>query len=188
MARSPRHCGREAPEIAPRTLAFSLRSIPGGFAAADGPRDRAVHLEGLAALTSRQFWRQQGDDLLDVLGAIPRADENGVGGLHHEQVADPEQSHLPRRGGKDEVVGCIERGERPAGVVAIAVGGKVAGQCIPTAHVVPVEGRLDHEHRARVLHHGVVHGHLRQRGKALGEHGGRVGRALVGGGESGQLG
>ncbi len=38
--------GASAPKTAPRTLTFSLRSIPGGFAAIDGVRDRAVHLDG----------------------------------------------------------------------------------------------------------------------------------------------
>jgi len=84
-------------------------------------------------------------------------DEQGVIGLHHDQVINAQQRDagiLARV--EDDVVFRIDLGNVRVGGILIALDGKVFCDGNPRADIVPVEGRFQIEHAFGFFHEGVV--------------------------------
>src|SRR4051812_35992371 len=91
------------------------------MAAALGSRNLALGTSSLL-----QFRRHEADELFDLLRFVAVADEDGVGCLHHDEVADAEQSDSARLAGEDDVI----RGLQDLHVAVAVIAGVVAGKIL----------------------------------------------------------
>ena len=115
-------------------------------------------------------------------------DEEGVFGLHDDQVVDAEQGDVGVLAGvEDDVVFRVDLGDRGVDLVVVAGSFEVFGDREPGADIVPVEGGLDVEDPAGLLHQAVVDGNGGELGELRGHGGGEVGRAAEFGDEGGEL-
>ena len=96
---------------------------------------------------------------------MPIGHQQGIGGLHHDQIRHPQQGNILPSSAEDDVVVGVDLHQGLVGRVARSVLGQILAHADPRAHVIPVKTGLDIEHPARFFHQGVVDGDLRKRGK-----------------------
>src|SRR5690606_883704 len=108
----------------------ALAAVDGGVVA-PGAEPLAVYPGAFAALAFQVV-----DHLLDVLGALPAGDEDGIVGLDDHQVVHPEGGDQRLLGTDQAVVAVDGQHLSPAGIAAVV---PVEGlpQGLPGAHIAP---------------------------------------------------
>lgn len=105
-------------------------------------------------------------------------DEDGVVGVHHDEIADADGSDggsVLGAGVEDDIAGSVDVDELAGDAITGVVGFDVAGERVPGSEIVPCEGAIGDGDVAGVLHECVVDGDLFDLGIFAGEHAGEFG-------------
>ena len=94
------------------------------------------HSEVLFQPATFQFFHY----LPDILGPIPGAYHQGIGGIDNNQISDPHQRHEFLTAHHTAVRVNTDDGLAGETDGTVAVGGNQAGQRAPAAHIAPAEG------------------------------------------------